>query len=117
MPVGGQPVAVLVEIHQREGRAQPLMVLTYAPVAHLGKSEDALQNAERMLHFGSNSRLSRVCAPGIFIHIVLVSSSAASHDRSPPAVVARAFIFWHIGSIAGITDVHSASSGESDALS
>ncbi len=78
-PLGGQPVAVLVEIHQRKARAQPLMVLTYAPVVHLGKSEDALQNAERMLHFGSNSRLSRVFAPGIFILLVLVSSSAASH--------------------------------------
>jgi hypothetical protein len=78
-PLGGQPVAVLVEIHQREGRAQPLMVLTYAPVAHLGKSEDALQDAERMLHFGPNSRLSRVLAPGIFIHTVLVSGPAACH--------------------------------------
>jgi hypothetical protein len=55
------------------------MVLTYAPVVHLCKSEDALQNAERMLHFGSNSRLSRVFALGIFIHLVLVSSPAASY--------------------------------------
>jgi hypothetical protein len=62
--LGGQPVAVLVEIHQRKARAQPLMVLTYAPVAHPGKSEDALQNAERMLHLGSNSQLSRVFCAG-----------------------------------------------------
>ena len=55
------------------------MVLPYAPVAHLGKSEDALQNAERMFYFRPDSRLSRVLAPRFFVHMVLVSGSAASH--------------------------------------
>ncbi|MGA2572489.1 MAG: hypothetical protein ABSF23_18425 [Terracidiphilus sp.] len=31
-----------VDIRQREGRAQPLVVLPDAPIAHLGKSEDSL---------------------------------------------------------------------------
>src|ERR1017187_2606665 len=78
-PLRGQPVAVLVQVHQREGRAQPLVVFPYASVAHLGKSEDALQNAKRMFHSGSNSSLGGVLAPRFFIHIVLVFRPAASH--------------------------------------
>ena len=53
-PLRGQPVAVLVQIHQREGRTDPLVVFPDAPIAHLYESEDTLENAERMLHFGSN---------------------------------------------------------------
>src|SRR5271157_4071643 len=42
-------------------------------------SEDTLEDAKRMFHFGPNSRLSRVLAPGFFIHMILVSGPAASH--------------------------------------
>ena len=68
-----QPVAVLVQVHQREGRAQPLAVLADAPVAQLGKSEDAHEDAEWMLDLGSDSGLGGVLALGLFIYIVLVS--------------------------------------------
>src|ERR1039458_6407559 len=58
-PLRGQPVAVLVQVHQREGRAQPLVILLQAAIAHLGKSEDALQNPERMLQLGPDFGLGR----------------------------------------------------------
>src|ERR1035437_1349247 len=67
-PLRSQPVAVLVQVHQREGRAKPLVVLPQAPVAHLCKSGVTLQDAERMLHLGPNSGLGRIPAPGLFIH-------------------------------------------------
>src|SRR5208283_6034622 len=78
-PLRGQPVAVLVQVHQREGRAQPLVVFPDAAIAHLGKSEDALEDAERMLHLRSNSGLGRVLALGFFVYIVLVFGATASH--------------------------------------
>lgn len=78
-PLWGQPVAVLVQIYQREGRAQPLMILPDATVTNLGESEDTLEDAERMLHLGSDAGLGRVLALGFFIHIVLVFGPAASH--------------------------------------
>ena len=55
------------------------MVFPDAPIAHLGKSEDALQDAKRMLDPGSHSSLGRVLALGLFVNIVLVSGPAASH--------------------------------------
>jgi hypothetical protein len=39
----GQPVAVLLQVHKREGRAQPLMILSDDPIARLDKSEDTLK--------------------------------------------------------------------------
>src|SRR5580698_2747800 len=78
-PLRGQPVAVLVQIHQREGRADPLVVFPDTPIAHLYESEHTLENAERMLHFGSNSSLGCVIAPGFFVHIILEPGPAASH--------------------------------------
>ena len=70
---------MLVQVHQREGRAQPLVVLPDPSIANLGKSEDTLEDAKRMFHSGSNSGLGGVLALGFFIHIVLVFRPAASH--------------------------------------
>ena len=47
-PLRGQPVAVLVQVDQREGRTQPLVIFPDATVTNLGKSEDTLQDAKRM---------------------------------------------------------------------
>ena len=78
-PQRGQPLAVLVEIHQCEAGAQPVVILPDAPVSHLVEAEDALQYPERMLHFGSDSRLGRVFAPGFFIYVVLELGAAAGN--------------------------------------
>src|SRR5450755_916589 len=78
-PLRGQPVAVLVQVHQREGRAQPLVVFPDATVTNLGKSEDTLQDAKWMLDFGSHAGLGGVLALGFFIYIILVLGPAASH--------------------------------------
>jgi len=78
-PLWGQPVAVLVQIHQREGRAQPLVVFPDASVTNFGKSEDTLQDAKRMLDFGSHAGLGGVLALGLFIYIILVLGPATSH--------------------------------------
>jgi hypothetical protein len=56
----GQPFAVPVEVHQREGCAQMIVVLLQAPEAHLHESEDSLQDTKRMLHLGSHPGLSAV---------------------------------------------------------
>jgi hypothetical protein len=76
-PERGQPFAVLVQVHQREARAEMIVVLLQAAETHFYESEDALQDAERVLHLGSHSGRSRVLAPGLFIHIVLESGAAA----------------------------------------
>src|SRR5208283_3056161 len=78
-PLRGQPVAVLVQVHQREGRAQPLVVFPDTAIAHLGKSEDSFEDAERMLDSGSDSGLGGVFALSLFIYIVLEFRPAASH--------------------------------------
>src|SRR5450432_770081 len=78
-PLRDQPVAVLVQIHQREGSAQPLVIFPDATVTNLGKSEDTLQDAKRMLDFGSHAGLGGVLALGFFIYIILVLGPAASH--------------------------------------
>jgi Short C-terminal domain len=73
----------LVQIYQREGRAQPLVVFPDAAIAHLGKSEDSLQDAERMLHLRPDSGLGRVLAPGFFVYIILELGSAAGPILRP----------------------------------
>src|SRR5580658_6041980 len=78
-PLRGQPVAVLVQIYQREGRAEPLVVFPDAAITNLGKSEDTLQDAKRMLDFGSYAGLGGVLALGFFIYIILVLCPATSH--------------------------------------
>ena len=78
-PDGDQPLAVLIEIDQSEGRQQPFVVLLQAAVANLGVVEDALQDAEWPLHLRSNSRLSPVLSPLLLIHAVLCFRTAASH--------------------------------------
>jgi hypothetical protein len=52
-----QPLAVLVEVHQREGGAQVIVVLLQAPEPDLHKSKDSLQDAKRMLHLSSHPGL------------------------------------------------------------
>lgn len=52
-PLRDQPLAMLVEIDQREGRAQPLVILLQAAIAHPGVVKDALQDAEGPLHPGT----------------------------------------------------------------
>jgi hypothetical protein len=51
------PLAALIEIDQGESRQMSVMILQNAAIAHLGITEDTLQDAERPLHFRSNSRL------------------------------------------------------------
>src|ERR1035437_395317 len=63
-----QPFAMLVKIDQSEGRQMPVVILHDAAIAHLGITEDTLQDAKRPLHLGSNSRLSPVLALLVFIH-------------------------------------------------
>ena len=47
LPEHGQMFAVQVEVHQREVRAQPVMVLRDPPIAHLVEAEDAFQDTEQ----------------------------------------------------------------------
>jgi hypothetical protein len=78
-PLRGQPVAVLVQVYQRGGRTQPFMVFLDAPVTILGNAEDTLQDAKRMLDFGSHAGLGRGLALGLFIYMILVFGAAASY--------------------------------------
>src|SRR5579875_260080 len=64
----GEPPAVLVDVGQRKARAQPLVVLLQAAVAHLGQAEHTLEDAERPLHLGSDSCLGPVLALLGFIY-------------------------------------------------
>jgi len=75
-PLRGQPLAV---IDQGESRQMPVMILQDAAIAHLGITEDTLQNAERPLHFCSNSRLSLVPALLVFIHALLGLHASIGH--------------------------------------
>ncbi len=63
-----QPVAVLVQVRQREGRAQPLVIFPDGAIAHLCKSEDTFENAERPLRLRSHVGLGGVLVFGFFIH-------------------------------------------------
>jgi transglutaminase-like putative cysteine protease len=60
LPEHCQSFAMEIEIHQREVRAQPVMVLGYASVSHLVEAEDALQDAEGMLHLRPHTGLAPV---------------------------------------------------------
>ena len=79
LPEHGQMFALEVQVHQREVRAQPMMVLCNASVAHLVEAEDALQDAKYMFHLGSDFRLSCIFTPFYFVHIIFESGSATSH--------------------------------------
>ena len=50
-----QPLALLVDVDRRKGRAQPLVILLQAAVAHLRKSKHALQDAEGPLSAATSS--------------------------------------------------------------
>src|ERR1035438_7659858 len=54
-PQRNQPLAVLVEVDQSEGRQQPLVILLESAIAHLGLTEDTLQNAKGPFHLGAHS--------------------------------------------------------------
>jgi len=84
-PLRGQPVAVLVQVHQREGRAQPLVVFPDTAVAHFGKSENSFEDAKRMLDLALTRALVVSLGAWLFIHMILVWSGA----KSCPAPSAR----------------------------
>jgi hypothetical protein len=68
-----------VEVDQREAGAQLMMVLGDAAVADLVEAEDALEDAEGMFYFRSDSGLGRVLPLGFFIDIVLIFRPTAGH--------------------------------------
>jgi hypothetical protein len=57
LPKDCETFAVQVQVHQREVRAQAVMVLRDASVSHLVEAEDALQDPERMFYLGPHPRL------------------------------------------------------------
>src|ERR1700736_3706974 len=59
-----------VEIDQGEVRAEPVMVLRDATIAHLVEAEDAFQDAEHLFYFRSYFRLGCVLSFRFFVHIV-----------------------------------------------
>src|SRR5712664_306246 len=75
-----------VEIDQGEVRAEPVMVLRDATIAHPVEAEDAFQDAEHMFYFRSYFRLGCVLSFRFFVHIVFELRPAAT---SCPARVAR----------------------------
>ncbi len=60
LPKDCQTFAVQVQVHQREVRAQAVMVLRDASVSHFVEAEDALQDPERMFYLGPHPRLTPV---------------------------------------------------------
>jgi hypothetical protein len=62
-PERSQPSAVQVQVRQGEVHAQPLMVLAESAVSRLLEPEDALHDAEGMLHLRSYSGLHPVLRP------------------------------------------------------
>ena len=56
-PQRGQPLTVLVEIDQGQGRQMPVVILHDTAIAHLGITEDSLQDAEGPLY----DRLNQCC--------------------------------------------------------
>ncbi len=95
--LGGQPVAVLVEVDQREGHAQPPGIFPDTAVTDLGKSEDMLRDAKSMLDSASYAGFGRVLKLGFFINLFLVLGPARSHilrhrrgcaNRVGPALIA-----------------------------
>jgi len=55
------------------------VILLQPAIAHLGESEDALQDAERPLHLGAHSGLGSILAPGLLVRTVLIPGPAAGH--------------------------------------
>jgi hypothetical protein len=78
-PQWGQPLAVHVKVHQREGGAQVIVVRLQTLEASFYESEDTLQYAERMFHLGSHSGLGRVLSPLYLIYSFSVSGAARGH--------------------------------------
>src|ERR1019366_10462398 len=74
---------MLINVDQREARAQPLVILLQAAIAHLHEAEDALQDAEGPLHFRSYSRLGPVLALLHFIHTSLGFRAPVGHVLRP----------------------------------
>src|ERR1017187_6404742 len=70
----GQPLAVLIDVDRRKGRAEPLVILLQATITHLNKAEDALEHPEGPLHLGAHFRLCPV--PGLLrlVHACRVSA-------------------------------------------
>src|SRR5712671_3199666 len=68
-----------VEIDQGEVRAEPVMVLRDATIAHPVEAEDAFQDAEHMFYFRSYFRLGCVLSFRFFVHIVFELRPAAGH--------------------------------------
>ena len=61
-----------VQIGQRTGHEQSIRILHETAVAHLGESEDALDDQERMFDFGTHPRLRGVFRPlGLRERVVL----------------------------------------------
>src|SRR5579884_4554228 len=75
----GESSAVLVEVRQRKPRTQPLVILLQAAIAHLGKSEHALEDAERPLHPGAYAGLGPVPALLLFMDFSLALHPARGH--------------------------------------
>src|ERR1017187_3644052 len=55
-----QSMANSIEIGQRTGHEQSIGILHETAIAHLGETEDALDDQERMLDFGAHLRLGGV---------------------------------------------------------
>src|ERR1035437_7011071 len=70
---------MLVKIDQSEGCQMPVVILQDAAIAHLGITEDTLQNAKGPLHLRSNSRFSPVLALLVFIHALLGLHAPIGH--------------------------------------
>src|SRR6202051_5015862 len=68
-----------VEIDQGEVRAEPMMVLRDATIAHPVEAEDAFQDAEHMFYFRSYFRLGCVLSFRFFVDIVFELRPAAGH--------------------------------------
>src|SRR5258708_18730520 len=68
-----------VEIDPGEVRAEPVMVLRDATIAHPVEAEDAFQDAEHMFYFRSYFRLGCVLSFRFFVHIVFELRPAAGH--------------------------------------
>jgi len=75
----GQVFAVKVGVHQREVRAQPVMVLRDASVANLVETEDAPQYMQNVSYLCYDSRLRRALTFGYFVYIVFELRPTTSH--------------------------------------
>ena len=55
---------MLVQVHQRKGRQQPLMILLQAAIANLGVAEAALQDAKGHPTLGAHGRFTALAFGG-----------------------------------------------------